>query len=263
MSAQQDLQLSIHVSTTAASAYNAISKVTEWWGQDLEGNSTHAGDKFTIHFGDTFVDFKVTEAEPGLRYVWAVENCFLPWLEDKTEWNGTRACWDLAEANGTTTITLTHEGLTPQIECFENCKTGWEYYATQSLYNLIVDGKGMPDSRKRCMSQFAFVYRQVRPDMSPEQMQRHIDDCQNWFDDLIAKGFIKDVGVPLGTERSAVITQRGVIHDGPFAEAKDVIGGFTLVEAKDLAHAVELAQTCPIIAVGGAVEVRPVQRCQA
>ena len=263
MSTQQDLQISIQVPATAIHAYDAISRVTEWWGQDLEGNSKQAGDKFTIRFGDTFVDFEVTDAQPGARSVWAVTNCFLPWLEDKHEWTGTEVHWDLSEANGETTILMTHQGLTPEVECFENCRKGWEYYAAQSLYNLIVEGTGMPDSRKRCMSQFAFVYRQHRGDMSPEQMQRHIDDCQNWFDDLISKGTIKDVGVPLGSEGSALVTKNSVIHDGPFAEAKDVVGGFTLVEAKDLAEAIEVAQTCPIIGVGGSVEVRPVQRCQS
>jgi hypothetical protein len=49
------------------------------------------------------------------------------------------------------------------------------------------------------------------------------------------------------------------IHDGPFAEAKDVVGGYTLVEAKDLAQAVELSKGCPILEVGGSVEVRPVR----
>ena len=50
------------------------------------------------------------------------------------------------------------------------------------------------------------------------------------------------------------------VHDGPYAEAKDVVGGYFLVEASDLSHAVELSKGCPIFEVGGSVEVRPVMQ---
>ena len=50
------------------------------------------------------------------------------------------------------------------------------------------------------------------------------------------------------------------VTDGPFAEAKDIIGGFTLIEARDLDHAVELSKGCPILEVDGAVEVRPIRK---
>ena len=47
------------------------------------------------------------------------------------------------------------------------------------------------------------------------------------------------------------------VMDGPFAEAKDFVGGFSIVDADDIAHAVELAKGCPNFAYGGSVEVRP------
>ena len=53
---------------------------------------------------------------------------------------------------------------------------------------------------------------------------------------------------------------RGSRCDGPYAEAKDLVGGFSLIEAKDLTHAVELSKGCPILEVGGSVEVRPVMQ---
>ena len=37
-----------------------------------------------------------------------------------------------------------------------------------------------------------------------------------------------------------------VVTDGPYAEAKDVVGGYSLIEAKDLAQAVEISKGCPI-----------------
>jgi len=50
-----------------------------------------------------------------------------------------------------------------------------------------------------------------------------------------------------------------LVTDGPFAE-KDLVSGFTLVEAKDLAQATELSMGCPVFTYGGAVEVRPVAK---
>jgi len=50
------------------------------------------------------------------------------------------------------------------------------------------------------------------------------------------------------------------VTDGPFAEAKDLVGGYTLIEAKDLAEAAELSKGCPIFERNGFVEVRPVMK---
>ena len=48
------------------------------------------------------------------------------------------------------------------------------------------------------------------------------------------------------------------VHDGPYTEAKDIVGGFSIVEARDIEQAVELSRGCPILDGGGSVEVRPV-----
>ena len=48
--------------------------------------------------------------------------------------------------------------------------------------------------------------------------------------------------------------------DGPFAESKDVIGGFSIIEARDLEQAAQIASGCPVLDIGGSVEVRPVMQ---
>jgi hypothetical protein len=50
-----------------------------------------------------------------------------------------------------------------------------------------------------------------------------------------------------------------VTTDGPFAETKEALGGFYLVEARDLDEALEFAAACPAVKYGGSVEVRPIQ----
>lgn len=57
-----------------------------------------------------------------------------------------------------------------------------------------------------------------------------------------------------------VVGGRTLMTDGPFADTKEVLGGFCLVEADNLDEAIELAASIPAVRLGGAVEVRPVVR---
>lgn len=109
------------------------------------------------------------------------------------------------------------------------------------------------------MSEFLYLYRGGDSSGTPEQMQKHMQKWVDWMKELGAKGHIKDQGNPL--ERTGkVVKGRKAISDGPFAEAKDIIGGYTLVEAKDIAEAADLSVGCPIFDSGGFVEVRPIKK---
>ena len=77
---------------------------------------------------------------------------------------------------------------------------------------------------------------------------------------LTEKGHIKDPGQPREHTGKLVKGKQKTVTDGPFAEAKDIVGGYTLIEARDLDQAVELSKGCPIFEFEGAVEVRPVMK---
>jgi hypothetical protein len=111
------------------------------------------------------------------------------------------------------------------------------------------------------MADFTFLYR-GRADRygSPEQRQQHRMKWRTWFQELGQSGCLKELGHPLDTGGMVVRGSGKTVTDGPFAEAKDIIGGFSIVEARDLAQAVELSKGCPILEVDGSVEVRPVQQ---
>jgi hypothetical protein len=81
-----------------------------------------------------------------------------------------------------------------------------------------------------------------------------------WFKELGESGHIQNPGHPLEETGKLVKGKQKTVTDGPFAEAKDVIGGYTLIEARDIDQAVELSKGCPIFEVEGAVEVRPVMK---
>jgi hypothetical protein len=109
------------------------------------------------------------------------------------------------------------------------------------------------------MSEFLFLYRSKGPSGSPEQMQRQMERWTAWFRELGAQGCLKDIGHPLERAGKMVSGRQKAVNDGPFAEAKDAIGGYSLIEAADLAQAGEIAKGCPALDVDGIVEVRPIR----
>jgi hypothetical protein len=110
------------------------------------------------------------------------------------------------------------------------------------------------------MSEFVFLYRGGERQQSPQQMEQQMQKWVAWMKELGEKGHIKDPGHPLDREGKVVSGKQKVITDGPYAESKDLIGGYTLIEAKDLGHAAEISKGCPIFEFGGLVEIRPVMK---
>lgn len=109
------------------------------------------------------------------------------------------------------------------------------------------------------MSEFTFLFRGRDINASPAQMQKTMQKWVVWFKELGAQGHIAYPGHPLEASGKVVAGKSKVITDGPFAEAKDLVGGYMLVHARDIEQAAELAKGCPILDAGGSVEVRPVQ----
>ena len=109
------------------------------------------------------------------------------------------------------------------------------------------------------MNEYVFLYRGGDRPPSPEPMQQVVQKWSAWLKGLADQGYLADRGHPL--ERSGkLVNGSKLITDGPFAEAKDVVGGFSLIKARDVSHASQLALGCPILERGGQVEVRPVMK---
>ncbi len=93
--------------------------------------------------------------------------------------------------------------------------------------------------------------------LSPEQMQQIADNWMAWFNGLKSQG--KAIaGNPLEPEGKVVSGKNRVVSDGPFAEAKESIGGYFLLKVPTLEDAVAIAKECPGLQYGIRVEVRPV-----
>jgi hypothetical protein len=112
------------------------------------------------------------------------------------------------------------------------------------------------------MSEFALLYRSAQEthleSMGPEKAQESMTQWRAWFREMTDNGHLKEMGLPLERVGKVVGGKKKVITDGPYIETKDVIGGFSVIEAKDLDEAAQIARGCPVLDFGGSVEVRPV-----
>jgi hypothetical protein len=90
------------------------------------------------------VTFKISEVIPDKKIVWQVLDCYLHWLQDKTEWNGTSIVFEISQAGDLTQVTMTHIGLVPGIECFDQCQIGWNHFIKESLFKLLTEHAGVP-----------------------------------------------------------------------------------------------------------------------
>ena len=95
--------------------------------------------------------------------------------------------------------------------------------------------------------------------LSPEEIQTVMGQWKAWFDRLTNQGIAK-AGHPLEIEAKIVSANNGrvVVADGPFAEAKESIGGYFFLNVESLEAAVSIAKQCPGLQHGAIVEVRPV-----
>jgi len=141
---QQDYHCSISAALSTDEALEQISDVSAWWAKHVEGSTRLLHDVFTVRFGTTHVTFEISELIPGKKVVWSVTDCWLPFQEDKTEWTGTSVVWVVEPVAEGTRIEMTHVGLTPEVECFQNCQRGWNKHILESLTKLIDAGVGMP-----------------------------------------------------------------------------------------------------------------------
>jgi hypothetical protein len=142
---KQDYNTLLTVNASAKEVFKNINSVTKWWTEDLEGSSQKLNDEFTVRFGDVHVSKqKLIEVIPDKKVVWLVTDSKLNFIKDQQEWTNTKISFELSSHDNKTQINITHIGLVPQVECYNSCTKGWDYYLKGSLFKLLTEGKGTP-----------------------------------------------------------------------------------------------------------------------
>src|SRR5438105_836096 len=113
------------------------------------------------------------------------------------------------------------------------------------------------------MEKFMLIFHggsDIAPEMrAPEAMQAHMQKWFAWVEKLRKEGKYVS-GEPLEPCGKWISGKQKLVTDGPFAEGKELVGGFFIIEAKDLNEAVEISKDCPDFIYDGKVQVRPVQK---
>ena len=110
------------------------------------------------------------------------------------------------------------------------------------------------------MKEFLLVFRadyKSMPKTSPEQMQANTQKWMNWIAGIAAQNKLADRGNRLEST-GQIVKSDGIISDGPYAEIKESIMGYTLIKAESIEEAAALCKDCPILLFGGNVEVREI-----
>ena len=111
-------------------------------------------------------------------------------------------------------------------------------------------------------SPYLLLFRNAGPEshahLTPEQKTARAKQWNDWVAGLLAQGKLQH-GHPLGLGGRVVAGVTGErVTDGPFAEAKEVVGGYLFLTVADIDEATAIARQCPGLADGLVVEVRPI-----
>jgi len=140
-----DFTTSFLVDKSPKEVFEAINNVRGWWKEDLTGGTNDLNDEFSVHFGDVhYSRHKLTEVVPDTKVVWLTTDSSLSFVEDKGEWIGSTITFDITPKDNQTEVRFTQQGLTPSMECYNNCSGAWGWYMQNSLKELIETGKGQP-----------------------------------------------------------------------------------------------------------------------
>lgn len=93
---------------------------------------------------------------------------------------------------------------------------------------------------------------------SAEELEHNIKQWQNWIGNIAAQDKFVSTN-QLGYE-GANLNNKGIVTDGPYTEIKEIVGGYVIVKAENLEEAISIAEGCPILHIGGNVEIRNVMQ---
>lgn len=144
---KKDFTTTLLVDQTPEEVFNAIINVRGWWSgyhsEQFTGSTEKLNDEFSFRAGEGahYSKQKLVEVVPHKKIVWVITESNLSFLEETDEWTGTKVVFDISKKDTETQLTFTHQGLTPEIECYDSCAPAWTQYVQNKLLALIRTGK--------------------------------------------------------------------------------------------------------------------------
>lgn len=142
---KQDFTTTLLVNQTPSQVFQAINNPRGWWSGEITGETLLLNDEFTYRYKDFHMSKqKIVEMIPNKKVEWLVTESQINNTEDKKEWTGTKISFEISAKGDKTQLNFTHQGLDPNIECFDSCSNSWTQLIQQGLYKLITTGKSNP-----------------------------------------------------------------------------------------------------------------------
>lgn len=138
--------MTIEFKNSSQDVFSHINNVPEWWvrvagGQqtEFEGQSTKLNDEFILRHGKIhYSKHKLSEAVPNKKIVWFVTDSRLTWIKgNKEEWTDTKMIFELTSQDDKTVLHFVHQGLVPELECYEHSVQFWNMVIKEWLFDYI------------------------------------------------------------------------------------------------------------------------------
>ncbi len=143
---KKDFTITLTVNQAPEAVFKAIVNVRGWWSgyysEEFEGSTEKLHDEFSFRAGEGlhYSKQKLVEVQSNKKIVWLITESALSFLENQDEWTGTKVIFEISKEDNKTKLTFTHEGLTPEIACYDSCAPAWTQYVQNKLLPLIETG---------------------------------------------------------------------------------------------------------------------------
>ena len=138
-----DFTIALLTEQTPDEVFQAITNVRDWWWgyyeEEITGHTKKLNEEFSFRAagGAHYSKQKLIEVIPNEKIVWLITDSDFSFVEKKDEWTGTKVIFEISKNGDKTQLVFTHEGLVPEIECYQSCAPAWTLYLQNRLLPLI------------------------------------------------------------------------------------------------------------------------------